>query len=184
MMRSIEGWSSFLLFPCLVVLSGCAPTAGNREAVTFNRDVAPILFSRCAPCHRPGQATPFTLLSYEDARRRARDIARVAAAKRMPPWLPDPSDPAFLDERRLSSSEIETVRRWVEADVPEGNGADLPSAPSWPSGWALGTPDLVATLERPFTLQPGYACGAPCRHPHRSHGRIPTSRRPGRSARI
>ena len=143
-----------LVLPPLVVFSGCARTASSRE-VTFNRDVAPILFSRCAPCHRPGQAAPCTLLSYADAKPRARDIARVTTAKRMPPWLPDPSDPPLLDERRLSSSEIETLRRWFEANVPEGSRADLPVPPSWPSGWVLGTPQLVATLERPYVLQPG-----------------------------
>ena len=84
--------------------------------------MAPILLARCAPCHRPGQIAPFSLLTYEDARRRARDIARVTAEKRMPPWLPDPSDLPFLDERRLEII-VDNARRFVAAK-PRRNVVD------------------------------------------------------------
>jgi Flp pilus assembly protein TadD len=73
----------------------------------------------------------------------------------MPPWLPDPGEPPFFGERRLSPSEIDTLKRWADAGAPEGERADLPATPSWPSGWALGTPDLVVTLPAPYLLRPG-----------------------------
>lgn len=98
---------------------------------------------------------PFALLQYGDVASRASEIARLTGARRMPPWLPDPSDPPFAGERRLTDSQIDLVRRWADAGAPAGNRADLPSAPSWPSGWALGTPDLVATLDSPYVLRPG-----------------------------
>src|SRR5438045_1804231 len=47
------------------------------QPVTFARDVAPIIFARCAACHRPGEAAPFYLLTYADVRRHARQIAEV-----------------------------------------------------------------------------------------------------------
>jgi Flp pilus assembly protein TadD len=136
-----------------LALAACGRDA--REAVTYTRDVAPILFSRCASCHRPGQSVPFTLLNYEDARARASDIARVTQSRRMPPWLPDPGEPPFIGERRLSTSEIDTLKRWADEGAPEGERADLPATPSWPSGWAFGTPDLVVTLPAPYLLRPG-----------------------------
>jgi len=98
---------------------------------------------------------PFVLLNYENARARASDIARVVQSRRMPPWLPDPGEPPFLGERRLSNSEIDTLKRWADAGAPEGERADLPTSPTWPSGWALGKPDLVVTLSAPYLLRPG-----------------------------
>src|SRR5262245_31883629 len=57
------------------------PAAGglitSAQPVTFSKNVAPILFENCVICHRPGQSAPFSLLTSADARKRARDIARV-----------------------------------------------------------------------------------------------------------
>jgi Flp pilus assembly protein TadD len=144
-----------LIAAIALAVSACARSPLDPAPVTFNRDVAPILFSRCASCHRPGEVAPFTLLTYDDARPRAAAIARATASRQMPPWLPDPGDPPFLDERRLSASEIDTLTRWAEQGAVQGDARDLPAAPSWPSGWMLGTPDLVVTLAQPYLLQPG-----------------------------
>jgi len=73
----------------------------------------------------------------------------------MPPWLPDPNDPPFVDERRLAPDQIETLQRWAETGAAEGSAADLPRPPAWPDGWQLGKPDLVVTMPRPYVLQTG-----------------------------
>src|SRR5580765_3401524 len=41
--------------------SACGARTADVPArsVTFNKDVAPILFEQCTPCHRPGQMAPF-----------------------------------------------------------------------------------------------------------------------------
>jgi tetratricopeptide (TPR) repeat protein/mono/diheme cytochrome c family protein len=122
---------------------------------TFNRDVAPILFEHCAPCHRPSQAAPFPLLRYGDAREQAEKIARATSDRRMPPWLPEPGEPAFAGERRLSAAQIDVIARWVKGGAPEGNAADLPAAPTWTDEWQLGAPDVVVTMPRPYRLMPG-----------------------------
>ena len=57
---------------------------------TFSRDIAPIISEHCAPCHRPGQAGPFNLLTYSDVRARARLIVDVTKRRYMPPWKPRP----------------------------------------------------------------------------------------------
>ncbi len=127
------------------------PEAPQPRPVTFSGDIAPILFEHCAVCHRPGGAGPFSLLGYEDARRRARQIAEVTSTRFMPPWLPAP-EPGFLDERRLDEKEIHLLRLWSEQGAPPGDPAALPSPPDFPASWGLGQPDLVLRAAEPFEL--------------------------------
>src|SRR3954463_669713 len=81
--------------------------------VTFNKDVAAIVFANCAPCHRPGEVAPFTLLSYADVVKHADGIARATRRREMPPWLPEPGEFAIAGERRLRDDQIDTIQRWV-----------------------------------------------------------------------
>jgi hypothetical protein len=119
---------------------------------TFSKDVAPIFYARCAACHRPGEVGPFPLLGYADARKRARQIARVVEERVMPPWKPEPGHGSFLEERRLTDAQVSVILRWVEAGAPEGNPADLPPVPKFPEGWQLGKPDLILKMPVPFTV--------------------------------
>src|SRR5450755_3486823 len=57
---------------------------------TFTKDVAPILQRHCQTCHRPGEAAPFSMLTYEDTRPWAPTIKMVVTQKIMPPWFADP----------------------------------------------------------------------------------------------
>ena len=57
-----------------------------KEDVTFAEHVAPIIFNSCASCHRPGEAAPFPLTSYQEVKARGRLIATTTASGRMPPW--------------------------------------------------------------------------------------------------
>jgi mono/diheme cytochrome c family protein len=128
------------------------PTPASGETPTFNRHVAPLLFARCSICHRPGEIGPFPLLTYADAKKRARQLADITARKTMPPWKPEPGHGEFLDERRLTDAEIAVFANWAEAGAPEGDRADLPPTPKFPTGWRLGTPDLVLRMPEKFTI--------------------------------
>jgi len=119
---------------------------------TFHRDIAPILFAQCAPCHRPGEAGPFSLLTYQDARRRASLIAAVTAKRYMPPWLPEPGYGDFAGEHRLTGAQIETIQQWARAGAPEGPAAGSPPPPVFTPGWQLGPPDLIVTAGKPFAI--------------------------------
>lgn len=123
---------------------------GWLPAQTFTEQVAPILFEHCATCHRPGEAAPFPLLTYEDARRKARMIARVTERGLMPPWHAAAGEHRFVDERRLSAEQIATLRAWVDNGTPEGPAEALPPLPESGSGWQLGEPDLVLTMREAF----------------------------------
>ena len=122
--------------------------------VTFNRDIAPIIFHSCSTCHRPGEAAPFALLTYSDVKRHARQIAEVTQSRAMPPWLPEPQPLKFADELRLADSEIELIQRWVEQGAVEGDARELPAAPKFVEGWRLGKPDLILTATKPLVLPP------------------------------
>src|SRR5271157_1814634 len=96
-------------------------TGGSSgHQVTFNRDIAPIMFHYCASCHRPGEAGPFPLLSYEDVRKHGHQIAAVTQTRFMPPWLPEPQPLKFADERRLSGEQIKLIEKWVEQGMLQG----------------------------------------------------------------
>ncbi len=121
--------------------------AANRPVPTFAADVAPIVYEHCVTCHRPGQAAPFSLLSYEDVKRRATLIVSATSRRYMPPWhaTPAPGFPEFQDERRLADADIATIKAWVDAGMPSGDLSTAPSPPTFPDGWALGTPDIEIT---------------------------------------
>ncbi|WP_169976959.1 hypothetical protein [Tautonia rosea] len=131
-----------------------APPVIEDDSPTFTRDVAPLLQKHCQECHRPGQIAPFPLVSYQDARKHAYDLATVTEDRRMPPWLasPDFGDVPFLHDRSLTEAEIATFQAWADAGMPEGNPDDLPPAPEFSEGWTLGEPDLIIELPEPFEI--------------------------------
>src|SRR5580704_8129818 len=115
--------------------SSNGPGSDASQQVTFTRDIAPIIFRSCAPCHRPGEAAPFSLLSYTDAKTHAHQIAAVTERRIMPPWLPSPDDPKFADDLRLSAAEIALIQAWVEQGAAEGDGSNMPPMPQFVDGW-------------------------------------------------
>jgi mono/diheme cytochrome c family protein len=143
-----------LCHPGRVLAAPQAPqdASNTNSQITFNKDIAAILFQHCAACHRPGESGPFPLLSYKDAKSHARQIAAVTQNRFMPPWLPDPGEFKFADELRLSDAQIDTIAHWVEQGAVEGAPSDLPPAPKFAEGWQMGTPDLVIKAEKPYQL--------------------------------
>jgi len=123
-----------------------------KGTLTFTKDVAPIIFRNCATCHRPNQSAPFGLLSYQEARKHARQIADVIARRYMPPWPPEPGYGDFADARRLTLKQIGIIDQWVAEGAVEGKPSDLPAAPTWSEDWQLGKPDLVVEMPQPYTL--------------------------------
>ena len=127
-------------------------SAETAAEVTFNRDIAPIVYKYCAPCHRAGEAGPFPLLTYEDTAKFARQIAVITERRIMPPWLPEPGELKFAGELRLSDEQIGIFKRWAEEGAPQGEAKDLPLRPQFTPGWQLGKPDLVLHAKKAYTL--------------------------------
>jgi hypothetical protein len=135
---------------------GClieAPAQGNEKAkVTYARDIAPLVQSRCLNCHREGQVAPFALADYEQTAKRAQQIVRVTQDRLMPPWIPAPGHDKFVGERWLTDRELDLFKTWAETGRAKGDDADLPPAPKFAEGWRLGQPDLIVKMPEPFTV--------------------------------
>jgi hypothetical protein len=123
------------------------------RSVTFANDIAPIVFEHCVPCHRPGEAAPFSLVTYEDVRQRAKQIALLTKNRHMPPWKPEPGYGEFAGVRRLSDDQVSLIQRWAEEGAVQGDLENIPSVPRWSSGWQLGQPDLVVMMLEPYVLE-------------------------------
>jgi hypothetical protein len=146
----------FLSISALVSIVALPVTAGDSEGhavvPTFNRDVAPILYNNCSNCHRPGEVAPFALLTYDDAAKRAKQIAAVTQARFMPPWKAEPGYGHFLNERRLTDQQIAIIREWATNGAPEGDASQKPAVPKFSNGWQAGEPDQVVAMAQPFSL--------------------------------
>jgi hypothetical protein len=92
------------------------------QVPTFVKDVAPIIHSKCSPCHRPNEAAPFSLISYEDVAKRTGFIKKVISSGYMPPWRADNHYAEYSNNRSLTDKEKETIISWIENSAPKGTG--------------------------------------------------------------
>ncbi|HME09597.1 MAG TPA: tetratricopeptide repeat protein, partial [Bryobacteraceae bacterium] len=134
----------------LGLLLFCACTAG--QTVTWSGQVAGIVFSHCAPCHRPGEIAPFPLLTYADVSKRASQIVAVTRRRFMPPWPPEPGFGDFAGSRRLSDEQLNLIEQWAREGAPLGDASQAPAPPHFTPGWQLGPPDAILRMPAPFRL--------------------------------
>ena len=121
--------------------------ARAADGPTFSKDVAPILYSNCVVCHRPGRG--------------GADVAhhvseRAAVGARHQEQGRRPRDAAVGRERReheagKRSQPVAEGHRHHRAlgrgGAPKGEDKDLPAVPTFPAGgWAFGEPDAVIDL--------------------------------------
>jgi len=142
-----------LLFATFAVVpaAGAAPTG---SVPTFTKDVAPIVFDKCAACHRKGEVAPMTLTSYEEVRPWAKVIKNKVMAREMPPWFADPAHTLKMrNDRSLSQAQIDTIVAWVDGGAPKGTDADLPPLPKFAEGWTAGRePDAILEMPVEFSI--------------------------------
>jgi Tol biopolymer transport system component len=131
------------------------PSARPAGRITFSETIAPIVYANCVTCHRPGEAAPFPLISYDDVRKRGTLIATVTESRFMPPWHAVHGYGEFVDERRLTDTEIATIREWVKQGMPQGDPARMPKLPQFTDGWHLGPPDLILQMPVSFEVPAG-----------------------------
>ncbi|HXE11625.1 MAG TPA: hypothetical protein VN633_05870 [Bryobacteraceae bacterium] len=135
------------LLVMLGLLPGMIVAAENQPAnpVTFNKDVAPILFAHCTKCHHPNDIAPMSLLTYKEARPWAAAIREAVVKRTMPPWHADPHVGDYLNDPRLTDAQIATIEAWAKTGAKEGDQKDLPPAPVYKDGWHI-KPDVVFTI--------------------------------------
>ena len=152
-----------------VAAAGCKlgrekPVVAAATPVTYHADVAGILNTRCAMCHRPGEAGPFPLLNFRQAKAWGEMIKEVVADGVMPPWHADAPPGHFRNDRRLTAAEKATLTAWVDQGCPEGDPAKAPPAPQFQDGWRLGrVPDKVYKMNKtvPVPAQGSFGMGVP-----------------------
>jgi len=145
----IANWVPWLIVAAALSAVQAAP---QEPAVTWSRQIAPLVYNNCTTCHHPGGAGPFSLLAYEDARRWGSQMATVTASRYMPPWLPEHGYGDFEDERRLTNDEIALIAKWVQTGMAQGDPSASPAAPTYHETWQYGTPDLILTVQQPYAL--------------------------------
>lgn len=120
-------------------------STARLAAQTWADHVAPVLFSNCISCHRPGGIAPFSLLTYNDAFNNRFSISNAVSTKHMPPWPPDDNYVHFTGARVLTQAQISTIVNWVNNGAVSGNLANAPPPPPPPVN-ALGTPDTTLKI--------------------------------------
>ncbi len=158
-LSSIKSQSSvsILLVTCCLLLVSCGNNT-SKETSTPSRDytyastIAPILFKNCSPCHRSNNAGPFNLLTYADAKRNANKIKFVTQTHYMPPWPADASYTHFIDERILSTEEIEQIKTWVDKGCPAGDTTKV-TPPVFYEGSFFGKPDVVVKMQEAMPIK-------------------------------
>jgi len=140
-----------LLVACSVLVAAAHAGTGV-SAVTFSRDVAPVLYERCVECHRKGEVAGIAFTSYKEVRPWAKSIKERILTRTMPPWLADPHYGQFRNDRRLTQKETDTIVAWVNAGAPEGDARDMPSMPQYADGWNIGKPDAVFDIGTDFDV--------------------------------
>ncbi len=151
-MKASETVLLALIVTSLSVTRSSAESDNVPKNVTFAEPIASVIHNHCSTCHRPGQAGPFSLLSYADVSQRAETIQAVIRDNYMPPWKPIHTGLNFSNDRRLSDQEKKQLDVWITAGCPEGDKSKIPKAPEFPDGWSLGAPDLVVQMDRPFQI--------------------------------
>jgi thiol-disulfide isomerase/thioredoxin len=122
--------------------------AAAASAVTYCKEVSRLIQKHCQVCHRPGEAGPFPLMTYSDAAAWAEAIREAVTEQRMPPWNADPAHGRFANDRRLTDADRSTLLAWIDQGCPEGNAADLPPARPYVTGWGIGKPDEIITMNK------------------------------------
>ena len=125
---------------------------GKTSAVTFNKDVLPVLQENCQSCHHAGGIAPMPLVTYENTRPWAKAIKAAVLNKQMPPWFADPHVGEFRNAPNLTAEEISSLVAWADTGAAEGDAAAKPAAVQWTDGWRT-QPDVVVSMPEPHKVE-------------------------------
>ncbi len=140
----------------LALLAACGGGTKDEAApaikaqVTFNEDIAPIIFANCSPCHHTDQVGHIDLMTYQQVKEKAQSIVFVTKSRKMPPWPADPHYMEYAGQKILSNEEIAMLEQWTKNGCPEGDAAQAPKPPVFAKGSMLGVPDLQLKVQPIF----------------------------------
>ncbi|HKQ07818.1 MAG TPA: hypothetical protein VJ464_22010 [Blastocatellia bacterium] len=143
------------LFGAMLFATASTSVGGNKRAIVFTKDIAPILQKHCEECHRQGGVAPMSLVTYEEARPWARAIKERVSRREMPPFHATGALGRYVGDPRLSDEEISAISNWVDNGSPRGSDKDAPTPRQWKNDWTLGTPDIIVKARHPYTVKAG-----------------------------
>lgn len=126
--------------------------AEDAEPITYTKNIAPLLQSRCVECHRAQGLAPFDLQSYDQTRAHAKAIRKMVHDGKMPPWSLDPKVGKWKNDPTLTSEQIAMIDKWVESGTLEGDKKDLPEPRAFYDDWSIGKPDIVYEMPKEITI--------------------------------
>ena len=141
----------FLVLLWALLLASCSNN--KKEAITWSKQIAPIIYKNCSSCHRPGEAGGFNLLSYSDAVKKSSLIKFVVSTGYMPPWPADANYSHFVGERVLTEKEIDEINNWATSGMQRGDSLKEPKAPIFFEGSYFGKPDLIIKPQKPVSIK-------------------------------
>ncbi|HLH38921.1 MAG TPA: cytochrome c [Bryobacteraceae bacterium] len=104
----------------LLVLANAAMAHDIGSQVTWSREISRLTARHCVSCHRQG-GSAFSLETFEQARSRAKEIAKAVLERRMPPFGAVKGFSDLRDDRSLTQEQIEMVVLWVQGGAPQGD---------------------------------------------------------------
>jgi hypothetical protein len=141
----------------LFIFLFCFPAIAQLEY----KDVAPIFFNKCTPCHRPNGGAPFSLMGYSATIPWVSLIDPAVQMGKMPPWMPDTTYTRFLHERVLTAGEKNAILNWISTGATQGDTTQAPPLPTYPPYQLNGIPSLVLqipTFTSNATTNDSYVC--------------------------
>lgn len=139
----------FSRWEAAIGLALCALASVSPE-VTYRKNIAPVFVAKCVSCHSPGGSGPFSLITYEDSRKRGEQIRQVTLLEKMPPTYAISDLGSIAIHPRLTNSEILAIQEWIRTGMAEGTGPLPTIAPL--TKWPLGTPSLVVHNDTPLVV--------------------------------
>jgi hypothetical protein len=128
-MRFPSMWRKAILVAMLATARAASGHPTVTTKLTWSREIARIVYSRCLACHREnGRA--FSLSTYAEARPWAMAIKEEVLMRRMPPWNAVKGFGRFKNDIGLTQEELSLIADWVEGGAPEGDPMLMPLPPA------------------------------------------------------
>jgi peroxiredoxin len=131
-----------------VPAKGDAIAFASDTAISYAKDIVPILEARCVTCHQEGGIAPFAMSNHQMVQGWSPMIREVLYTKRMPPGQIDKqyvND--FHDVNHITVAEAQTLVHWIDDGAKNTDGTD-PLAEFSPvlQKWNYGEPDMVVKI--------------------------------------
>ena len=121
-----------LILASLMACGSSDDAPADSDATTYFRDAKPIIDTKCATCHQPGNVGPFPMTTAEEVAAVASISKMAVESGQMPPFLPSHDCNTYTTDFDLTDSERETLLAFFEEGAPAGEpeGAAESSIPS------------------------------------------------------